>query len=180
MKTIIPSLLILLISCSHGLRAQLITNFGPEASVDFGWSWNPGTSTLSGTEGAGDVLYGETLSANFVGASMITITANVTSAPNAGFSFALVDDTEKLLVATFDWLDFAGGATVSSPISYADAGFNYAGVTGWNLISGGSNSPISATLISAAVIPEPSTYAAFAGGTMLGLALIRRRRARPV
>ena len=32
------------------------------------------------------------------------------------------------------------------------------------------------TLLSASAIPEPSTYAAFAGAAVLGLAIVRRRR----
>jgi hypothetical protein len=169
-----PALLALAVS----LNAQTITTFSEDAFVDFGWAWDPNTSVLSGTEGPGDILYGEPTFTSYFGADGISVSANVTTAPNAGFSFALLDNQDRQIVANFNWVDFVGGATIVSPISFVDSGFNYNNVVGWNLVSGGSNSAISAELISASatVIPEPASFAAFAGVAILGLAVVRRRK----
>lgn len=160
--------------------AQQITTFGNNAFSDFGWVWNGGANSVTGIEGTGNVLYGETLFQNYTGINAITLTASVSVAPNAGFQFVLLDNTDKQLVASFDWLDFAGGATVTSTVSSVDVGFNYSNVIGWNLVSGGSNASINAIITNAlaanSAIPEPSTAAALGGLAILGFAAARRQR----
>lgn len=173
----IYTLAFLLISFTSLSQAQLITNFGATAVTGGGWTYTSATSSLSGTEGAGDLLFNaSTITLDLTGSSHVRITANVTTAPNAGFFFALEDVGFEQVVAIFSWIDFVGGATISSPFSINPA-FDYGNVEFWNLNSGGSGSAIAATLTSAtAVIPEPSTYALLALG--LGSLVFFRMRSK--
>jgi len=160
-------------------QAQVITNFGSTAFTDdTGWTWTPGTSTLTGTEGAGFLLYGTPFTANLTGATSLSITANATTAPSAGFNFVLEDNTGKTATALYSWLAFQGGTTTISSVLNAQSGFSFANVTSWNLVSGGSGSSINVALSSVAVsaVPEPATYAALFGLASLGFCIMRKRR----
>lgn len=168
-------LLICSVACiCSASSAAVITSFGSDAEKDGAWSWNSGTSTLSGTEVTGDTLYGVPYSGNFGDFSAISITANATTAPLAGFTFLLEDTEGRLAIAQFFWLDFVGGNTVSSVVQF-DAGFDKSAIGGWQLASGGSGSPINVVLTSASAIPEPSAAVALAGVATLGFAATRRR-----
>lgn len=158
---------------------QTVTNFGFSASTDdTGWTWNPGTNTLSGTENAGYLLFGDSLTSNLTGATTLSITLNAISAPSAGFNFVLEDGSGKTATALYSWLAFQGGPTTVSTVINAQSGFNFADVTTWNLVSGGSGSSINVVLsnVSASAVPEPSTYAALAGFAVMGFCAVRRRR----
>jgi hypothetical protein len=175
-------LCLLVLACSAlTANAQLITSFGSNASTDDAlWTWNQETNLLSGTEATGLILYGESLSTNFTGASQVSVTANATTAPNAGFTFTLEDSSGKVASAFFNWVDFVGGTvTVSANMSAAnDFNFSDSGGYIWNIVSGGSGMPINVTLssVSASAIPEPGAYAALFGATSFGLVMFRRRR----
>ena len=160
-------------------KAQLVTNFGASADTNATtWVYNQGTSSLSGNEASGDLLFNTNpILLNLTGSIQIRITANVTTAPGAGFSFALQDGQGDEVQAAFSWASFIGGATITSALS-TNVLFNYADVQGWNLVGGGSGAGIAATLTSAtAVIPEPSTYALLAL-RLGGLVLMRMRSKR--
>jgi len=167
-----------LISFTSLSQAQLITGFGATAGAAFGWTYTPGTSSLSGTQGAAASLENSSpIALNLTGSSQVTITANITTAPSLGFFFVLLDGGSEDVTATFSWNDFLGGATITSSFSF-NAAFDYTDVVGWNLNGGGSAGPIAATLTSAtAVIPEPSTYALLALG-LGSLVLLRMRSKR--
>lgn len=170
----IKYIITLLVLSSVSLHAQLITNFGTNAGSSGTWVYNSGTSTLSGTEGLGDTLAGVPTVVNYTGASFISLTANVTTAPNNNFTFILLDGEGDSVEAIFDWASFIGGATVQSALS-TNGLFNSANVIDWNLVGGGSGTTINATLTSASgVIPEPSTYALL--GLGLGALFFVRRR----
>jgi len=158
-------------------RAQLVTNFGTSADTSGAtWVYTSGTSSLSGTEAAGDLLFNTSvLALNLTGSSQIRITANVTTAPLAGFTFILQDGEGDEVNASFNWASFIGGATITSNFS-TNALFNYADVQGWNLFGGGSGTTIAATLTSATAVPEPSTYALLALG--LGSLVFLRMRSK--
>jgi len=174
----IYAVFVMLIAFTSLSKAQLVTNFGASAIAGGTWVYTPGTSSLSGTEAGGDLLFNTTpLVLNLTGSSQIRITANVTTAPGGGFTFVLQDAQNDEVQAAFDWSSFVGGATITSNLSI-NALFNYGDVVGWNLSGGGSGLAIAATLTSAtAVIPEPSTYALLALG-LGGLVLMRMRSKR--
>jgi len=174
----IYTLAFVLISFTSLSQAQLITNFATSATVFGVWSYDSATSSLSGTETPLDSLANASpITLDLTGSSQVTITANVTTAPNSGFFFLLEDGALEIVTATFSWTDFLGGATITSSFSF-NAAFDYTNVVSWILNSGPIGGPIEATLTSAtAVIPEPSTYALLALG-LGSLVLLRMRSKR--
>ena len=180
MKTLNIALVTLALAASavSSSFAQVITSF---SDAENGGSWTLTGATITGTEGAGDLLYNATpITLDATGKTGISITASVTTAPANGFQFSLFDSTGKAATASFDWASFTSGPqTVVALFDTVTPGFAYGAVDSWNLISGGSGSAINATLISASLsptIPEPSTYAALSGIAVLGFVAYRRRR----
>jgi hypothetical protein len=174
--------IVLVLSASYQASAQLvlITNFGNSADNGGGWTYTAGTSTLTGVESAGDLIFNpSTLNIDGTDGFAISITANVTTAPNAGFSFILQDAQGQEATALFAWTSFIGGATIQSLILPANIqpNFDFDQIAGWNLVGNGGGT-ISAVLTSAslAVIPEPSTYALLLIGGA-ALVVLRRRQA---
>lgn len=173
-----------IVACSIALfaavaqAAQLVTNFGATAENGGSWVWTPGTSTLTGTEGAGDLIFGAPLTNSFLDFSVISVTATATTAPNFGFNVVFEDSNFNTATANFNWLDFVGGNTVTSAV-VIQPGFNKNNVVGWSLFSGGSAASINVVLTSitaGSAIPEPSTAAALGGMAILGFAAARRQR----
>lgn len=156
-------------------QAQIITNFGTNAQNGGAWTYNSGSSTITGTESLGDLLFGGTSFLNYSGAIQFSLTATATTAPTGSFNLSLEDNTGKVASASFFWSDFTGGATVNAPILF-QSGFALNNVVGWSLDSGGSGQAINVTLSSAsAVIPEPTTMALFAA-SLTAVMVLRRRR----
>jgi hypothetical protein len=155
-----------------------ISTFGSSAFVDEGWVYNSATSSLSGQEGLGNLIYGSPLQIDYTGITAISLTANVTagSAPANGFTFLLLDAQDDSVTAVFDWSQFVGGATIEASLS-ANPAFNFDNVVGWNLVGGSSNSNIAVSLVnvSGVAIPEPSSYSAVAALGAIGFAMLRRR-----
>jgi hypothetical protein len=101
---IMPQLLVvfsILVVSSQILPGQIITNFGSNANNGGGWTYTSGTSTITGTEGLGDLLFGTPLSLSYSGATHFSLTANVSTAPTGTFSFSLEDNTGKVASASF-------------------------------------------------------------------------------
>jgi len=160
-------------SVSYG---QLITGFGTNATNGGSWTYTSATSTITGTEGPGDLLFGNTQFLNYSGAIQISLTANATINPGSTFSLVLQDGEGDEIFSQFSWASFLGGNTVLSNLS-VNAAFNPANVVGWNLIAGSSSNPINVSLTSAtAIIPEPTTMALLAGSLTAIMVLRRRRR----
>ncbi len=178
MKINIPFLLAFAAFATIG-HSQIITNFGTSADNGGSWTYNSGTSTITGTEGGGDLLFGLSTNTNLTGAQGISLTAtyNTITPPAFGFSFIIQDNLGRSASALFDWSAFIGGATVYSTFASVDPGFNFAQVTQeWNLLGGGSGSSINVTLASAvAAVPEPTTMVLLAGSLTAVMALRRRR-----
>lgn len=171
-KLLLTSALLLGAAAAH---AQVLTTFGNSAE-DGGptWNYDPLTSTISGTEGFGDLIYGAPFTSVLLGGNtFISLTGSATIVPAGSFSVVLEDSAAELAFATFLWSDFASGPqTVQAALSFT--AFNFNDVVGWSLISGGSLQQVEASFSGMSAVPEPS--AAILVG-LAGLLAARRRRA---
>ncbi|MDX2079494.1 MAG: PEP-CTERM sorting domain-containing protein [Terrimicrobiaceae bacterium] len=177
MKIYLPILgaALVFITSQSSTAAVLITDFGPSATNGGSWSYNPATSTLSGIEGLGDLIFGSPSFADIGSNGQLSLTANVTTAPAAGFTVVLEDASFVTATATFDWADFIGGQTVVANL-VPSIGFDSSNIVGWSLFSGGSGGSINATLDTLSAVPEPTTWALAALGATSVLVLRRRRQ----
>lgn len=157
------------------LNAQILTNFGEEAFNGGSWAYSPGTSTISGTDGFGDLIYGTPVSLDITGAVGFSLTANATTAPSGSFHIIVEDDEFLAISAIFFWSDFVGGATVQKSFATVDPGFDFANISGWTLVSGGSTQPIAITMNALSAIPEPATWVLIAAPLGAVMAFRRRR-----
>lgn len=177
MKT--PRILLLSLFCAAATAsAQLITNFGSDATSagSSGWSYNPTNSVLSGTETFGDIVYPSgVVSLDLSNSNAIQLTANATTAPTGLFTVSLEDGLGRTVASTFSWTSFNGGASVASLWS-GDALFDASDVVGWTIDSGGSNLSINVTLEQLAAVPEPAAFGLLIPALVGGAAFIRRRR----
>ena len=156
-------------------RAQLITTFGDSAiNGGFTWSYDSSTSTISGTEGFGDVIYGSPQTAVLLaGSTSISLTGSASVVPAGSFNVVLEDSSTNLATATFLWSSFASGPqTVGAALIYTT--FNFSDVVGWSLVSGASLQPVNASFSQMSAVPEPSALLLAGGATAL---LLMRRRA---
>ncbi len=165
----------LAISSSNG---QMITNFGANATNGGTWTYTPGTSTISGTEGFGDLIFGAPLSLDISGATGLSLTANAATAPTGAFFIIIEDSVFAQASAIFTWSDFTGGNTVQATFSTVTPGFNFSNLSGWSLVSGASLQPINVSVnsLSAVAVPEPSSTAALAVLSLLAAVIVHGRR----
>lgn len=169
--------LILLIGAATA-NAQLITTFGNSAeNGGFTWNYDPVTSTISGTEGFGDLIFGAPDNTAFLpGNFSISLTGSATVIPAGSFNIVLEDSSANLAVATFQWSEFGGGIqTAEQVLSFTTFDFN--DIVGWALISGGSLQQVEASFSEMSAVPEPSS-AMLLAGAVAGLALRRGRNRR--
>jgi hypothetical protein len=156
-------------------NAQILTTFGSTAE-DGGptWDYDPQTSTISGTEGFGDLIYGAPATPILLtGNTMISLTGSATIVPAGTFTVVLEDSAAELAFATFLWSDFASGPrTVAVALSYSAS--NFEEVVGWSLVSGGSLQQVEASFSEMSAVPEPSVFALIG---LAGLVAARRRKA---
>lgn len=167
-----------LLASTLACHAQLITTFGSSAENGGSWNYDPNTSTISGTEGFGDLLYGSPDNASLLaGNTYISLTGYATTIPAGVFYVTLEDADGNSAIATFLWSSFAAGPqTVLAELSYTTFDFNE--VTFWNLVSGSSLQTVNASfsqMSAAAAVPEPSALL-LVGGTAFCF-VARRRRA---
>lgn len=193
-KNLIALSALLLASLSQNSSAVSSINlslFGSSVAGD-GWTWTAGTSTVSGSDTGGSVLYPDpafgganlTTLDNYLGTPgnlRLTLTGFVTTAPTGAFTITLEDNAGNLSATPFLWSSYGlSSSTVTNPVTVVTP-FNWNNVTGWTLDAGGSGNPVNATFTSLNVtaVPEPSTYAllALSGLALGGYAMRRRRRA---
>jgi hypothetical protein len=191
------TLAILTNSFGNGISSITLSNFGTSVEGSE-WTYNNATSTVSGNEDVGALLFNPNFSSsNFTTLSnfsptnlQINLTGFVTIAPPGSFGI------------TFESPGLSGnGATVSTPISWSlfsttsstvsvlintespnFTDMDWTDIAGWSLDSGGSGNSVNATFtqLSVSVIPEPSTYALMALGGLVLFYIARRRKAQQV
>lgn len=184
---------LLLISSLHtalAVSSISLSTFGNNVEGDV-WNWTPGTSTVSGNDAGGALLFPTegafapvnlTTLNNYSGNPanlLLNITGFVTTSPGGAFTLTLEDSASNLSATPFTWASFTtSSSTVSVPINVTPS-FLWNNVVGWTLDAGGTGNPVNATFTSLDVtaVPEPSTYALLAlSGLAIGGYLIRRRR----
>lgn len=170
----------------NGRAAINLTTFGSDVDVFGSWSYDPGTSTLSGTTAPADTLYPVAPSTwdfsalGSPGDLVFQLTGFVTTSPGGGFQITIEDGDGN---STATDVDFSLFTTTSSTVEVlvstlsAPGAIDWSSIQGWNIVSSVSG-PIDATFTSldVNVIPEPSTYALLAlSGLAFGGYVVRRR-----
>ncbi len=174
--------LILTVFCSTASASVILSTFENSVVAD-GWSYDATTSTISGTDAPGAVLYPESfepVDLSILGSPntlSLSLTGLVTTAPVGAFSITLEDNSSNLSVTFFSWSSFTTNpSTVSVPVN-VPVTFNWNNVIGWTLDAGGSGGAVNATFTELTVVPEPSTYALLSmAGMALGGYLWHRRQ----
>jgi len=171
--------LLLLAFTTASVSAQVvITNFGT-GPTSIGWSYDSGTSTVSGSTDTGGLLQ-EDIPTTDIGANMsISLTATATGAPSQSFEVQLEDSgSSNLAQASFQFSEFNGGPTTITRALTFDAGFDPSDVEFWVFVDQGtSSSSFSLALSSMSAVPEPSTVGLLLATGLGALAFGRRRRA---
>lgn len=169
---IFSTLLFCGISLAPRVEAQNITNFG--TNVGFGpgvdpgntWTYNGTTSTASGTNSNGNVLFGTFgPEVDFSGSNQISLTAtmNAPGAPDSSFLFTLIGQGGATASAVFSWTNFlTPGTTMTAPLTPIVPG-TMQNVNYWQIVSlyndGSPALPINVTFAnanaSAGTVPSP-------------------------
>jgi hypothetical protein len=171
------AILLLLLSLSGARGAVLITNFGFDATNGGSWTYTPATSTISGTEGPGDLIFGTPANLDLGSDRWISLSGNATTAPAGSFTITLEDNIGQTATAEFQWTQFTGGSTRTQALSYTS--FDFAHVVGWSLDSGASFQAVNASFsqLTVVTVPEPSTCLLLLGGMAIaGKAASLRRK----
>ncbi len=186
---LLPVTLLLSLACPAVAVTSIdLSSFGSSVEGD-AWTWTPATSTVSGSDAAGAVLFPSSFSAvnltnlnNYAGSPAnlrLTLTGFVTTSPGGAFTISLEDGLGNVSATPFLWSAFTTtSSTVTNPVTVV-SGFQWNNVVAWTLDSGGTGNTVNATYTSLQVtaVPEPSTYALLAlGGLALGGYAIRRRQ----
>jgi hypothetical protein len=178
-KALLPAAIFALLVAAPGLRAQLLTNFGNNATDGGSWTYTPGTSTISGTEGIGDSIFGTPLNFNLGANRFLQLSGNASTAPAGSFTITIEDNLGHTAIAHYVWTQFVGGSTQNKPIEFTT--FNFNNVVGWSLDSGGSLESVVASFsqLRAVAVPESSAWAACTAGLLaawIGRRELRKRR----
>jgi hypothetical protein len=181
----------------HNASAQSSINLSTFGSTMEGdvWTWTPATSTISGNDTGGALLF-TTADPSFApGLNFTTLnnyggnpanlrlelTGLVTTSPGGAFSITLEDNGSLISSTPFTWDSFGSTSSTVTAVVGLTPSFNWANITYLNLVAGGTGNAVNATFTSLNVtaVPEPSTYAllALSGLALGGYAMRRRRRA---
>lgn len=183
----LPTMWVVISLVVSGLSSQaatLITTFGTQARSSGGWTYNSGTSTITGVEAGGALLYNSSsLSLDLssetsdVGLLQLNLTGLVPTKPFGVFNITLTDSEGVEARWDFDWSSFSSSSsTLTANNAGAGSGFNLASIVDWNLNSGGSDDSINATFTRLEAIPEPSSASLVLLGAVSLVALRRLRK----
>jgi hypothetical protein len=127
------------------------------------YSWDLASLTTTFAANTFDQIHNNT--GGSINLANLTIAPNITASTPGNNSFW--DSTHTWVI-----IDSAGGGTITGTAGVTN---NYSSNGTFSSALNGSNLELTWT---ASAIPEPSTYAAIAGGVMLACAIWRRRRQR--
>ncbi len=169
-------------------RAQVLAHFGsasftPDSGLSDFDTITPTASAITVT-GFDD---GQTLAGTFAttldfsAVTTLYLTGSVEgTAPDSTFTVLLFNadfSQTRTYESTFNTY---GTTSASYALTFVAEDSSFTDIAGFQLIANGVGAPVAFTLenlaASPSAVPEPSTYAAFAGLAALGLALIRRRQ----
>jgi hypothetical protein len=175
----------------HAVSSISLSTFGSEVEADL-LTYNPATSTITGTEVPGGLLYPVTWTpvnlttldnyGNNPFNLVLNLTGFATLPTSGGFFITLEGGVGNYVSTSLNWNAFSSTpSTVSVGVNAGAApiGFQWNNIVGWTLDSGGSGNLVNATFteLTVTAVPEPSTYALLAlGGLALAGHVIRRRR----
>ncbi len=183
-KNIAIGAVFLLVTMASAVAAVTISTFGTNiqpADLQGSWtsSYNSATSVLTDNDGPGNGFsdYTGPVISNITGATLLQLTASLSTNPNSTFQITLEDNSIRFARANFAWASFSNTPTAVSSSLSLDSGFNPASIIGWNLYTGGIGSPISATFLdlSAVAIPEPSASELVLFATLMASCLAFRQ-----
>lgn len=175
--------------CTTNAQTLLLTGFGTGDFSDAGssgFSQNTTSATFSGSDQSGAFLGTfEPVDVTALGSdTQLAITATISTANNTAFVIEIFDGTNFQGFTGF-WSDFTLNTptTVYLPMSNTvSAEFDYTQVQGIQIQFGGTGSTLTVSFdtleIMTVPVPEPATFATFAGMAMLGMAVVRRRKVR--
>ena len=192
-KTTICSLLASLLLFTHTTSAVSsidLSTFGNSVVGDT-WAWNASTSTISGNDAPGAVLYPDafstvnlTLIEGYAGNPSnlrLNLSGMVSTSPGGAFTITLEDGNGVVSVTPCTWASFTSSSSTVVNSLNIQPSFEWNNVTGWTLDAGGTGNPVNAsfTSLSVTAVPEPSTYALLALSVLglAGYAIRRRQRA---
>ena len=186
MKNILSLLLITLTLFATSLNGQVVFNAGSDFNADlaeyqtgFTLTDGPSSVTASGTDAIGNsfsLFFGTAVDMSSLATlnqATIEFTANSGHAANSSFSISLFDSAFN---ASYDisGFNFADSSLIGSG---ANSGVNLSDIQGLTVTTGGlSGDAVNVGVTSFTIVPEPSTYALFAGFAAFLFVAIRRRK----
>ncbi len=140
-------------SSAAGAFIELST-FGSSVEGD-AWTWTPATSTISGSDAGGALLFPSSFSPvdfttlnNYAGKPanlLLTLTGFVTTSPGGAFTISLEDGLGNVSATPFLWSAFTTTSSTATVRVNPVSGFQWNNVVAWTLDAGGTGNAVNAT-----------------------------------
>ncbi len=136
-----------------GGSGPILSGFGAAASAGAGWTYDSGTSTLSGVPDYAATFGGNASVSNYAGATSVSLTASAAVASGAPFVFEVTDGNGEKAFAAFNWASFAGGGakTVTAALQ-TNTFFDLGNVQSWTIRNGSSGLSNNVTFYGAGLV----------------------------